>query len=74
MDTATIQKGTQVKVVGHRGKGEKAPKGTVGRCFWIGENAFTACNGHTTVTTRIGFETADGKRYFTASGNLVPVS
>lgn len=69
-----IQKGMQIKVVGARGKGEKAPKGTVGRVFWIGETAYTVVRlGTTTYTTRIGFETTEGKRYFTPASNVVPV-
>ena len=67
--TKTPAIGDEIKVVGLRGKGEKAPKGTIGRVFWLGESSFERY-GHVTVTQRVGFETTEGKRYFTAASNV----
>ena len=64
-----ITMGVTVKVVGSRGKGEKAPKGTLGRVFWIGQNEYSYY-GHESTVTRVGFETAEGKSFFTAASNL----
>jgi hypothetical protein len=56
-DRLTVKAGKDVVVV----KGRKVPKGTTGRCFWIGETKYG---------TRAGFTTADGTTHWTAKSNL----
>jgi len=55
-------RGKTLKVV----RGRKVPKGTEGRCFWIGPDKFG--NGD-----RVGIETAEGKVHWTAARNCEAV-
>lgn len=56
-EAGRVGRGKTVIVV----KGRKLPKGFTGRVFWLGDTKYGR---------RVGIETADGKREFTAIGNV----
>lgn len=60
-DAAVPYKGRTVKVV----RGRKVPKGTEGRVFWRGSSGYGRG-----LTYRIGLETAEGDKHFTAESNV----
>lgn len=63
------ERGARVRVV----KGRKIPKGTEGTVFWHGADKYRkryAFFGGDSEYERVGFETDDGEKFFTAASNL----
>lgn len=60
----TYGRGNVVRVV----KGRKVPVGTEGTVFWLGEDKFSRTGAY-----RVGFETAEGEKFFTALSNVEAV-
>jgi hypothetical protein len=62
IESGAIIKGARVVVV----KGRKVPLGTTGTVTWVGEDSWGK--------PRIGFRTADGESFFTATSNVQPAT